>query len=374
MTIIKSGDLMKIRDIDIFSPFIIVFGIFLYLALALIAYCYQIRNLEFVSPTAIFYVFYGTFFFLVGVFTPKVFGKTSGILKAGFWASKLEKKLMDEKTLFFVVLIGIFLQGLNIYLLGGIPLFSGYLKSNACTHLWVISYLIFLPSINILIAKFNKKEYYFLFFVGLLLFAITGYRTTTLAIVLSVFITSYYTRKLKLMDFLIFTSIILILGISIGYVAVKSIEWQHWNLNPLELVFYRAGFTLGVLDKIIPIQGSTGGEVFYYTLTGFFKSVDPRVIVGNTALGYKSCITSTIFGPALLDFGYTALAIQMFLIGLILKMMHNVQKIKKGVYTALYAIILAHTLIWIETGPTDLIVWIFYIMAVISLLVGRIYR
>ena len=95
-----------------------------------------------------------------------------------------------------LVIIGILLQIVNLIYLGGIPLFSGYLKARAATRIWLLSYLIFLPSINILIAKYDNKKYYLLFLLGLLLFVATGYRTTAMAIVISVLITLYYTKDL----------------------------------------------------------------------------------------------------------------------------------------------------------------------------------
>ena len=48
-----------------------------------------------------------------------------------------------------IVSVGIILQIINIALLGGIPLFSATLKAKAATKIWLISYIIFLPSINV---------------------------------------------------------------------------------------------------------------------------------------------------------------------------------------------------------------------------------
>ena len=271
-----------------------------------------------------------------------------------------------------IVIFGLFLQALNLFNSGGIPLLSGYLKAKAVTKIWIISYLLFLPGINILLAKFNRSYYYILFLLGIALFALTGYRTTTIVIILSVFITLYYTRKfsknLKWVYFAIFVIGLVGIGLLVGYISAKSIEWQQWTLNPLELFFYRAGYTLTVFDKLIGMQGATNGTLAYYSLTGFFQSADPRAIVGEVVLGYKHSSTSTIFGPALLDFGTWALALQMFILGLVLKLMHLIQKTKKGIFTAFYAIILAQTLVWIETGPTDLVVWIFYLISIILVL------
>jgi uncharacterized membrane protein len=59
----------------------------------------------------------------------------------------------------------------------------------------------------------------------------------------------------------------------------------------------------------------------------------------------------------------------MFILGLILKIMHSTQKVVGGAITALYAIILAHTMIWVETGPTDSMVWFFFILGILALFI-----
>lgn len=368
---------MKVKNIDIFSPYIFVAVVLLYLGLAVGAYQYHLRNLDFVSAETFFVVFFGTLFFIIGVLAPKIIGKFNLLpnlsinsiskdkIKDKLQSSKLNY-LLTEKVVLAAVLIAIFLELLNMYLLGGIPLFSGHLKAKATTDLWRVSYLIFLPAINILIAKYHKRWYYLLVLVGLALFVATGYRTTTMAVLISVFITIYYTRGLKFKHFLIFAVIAAVIGIAVGYIAVMSIEWQQWTLNPIQLVFYRAGFTLMVLDKIVHMAGATHGALFYNT---FAPGGHPRYIVGEVALGYYKMITPTIFGPAMLDFGYIALAIQMFFLGLVLKLMHSASKLMDGTFTGLYAVILASTLIWIETGPTDFHGWFFYALAILSLVV-----
>ncbi|MEN6330018.1 MAG: oligosaccharide repeat unit polymerase family protein [Methanobacteriaceae archaeon] len=366
---------MRIRNIDLFSPYMVLVVIGLYVALALVGFEKHLRNLQFPDPATFGYIIYGSLFFLVGVILPWFIYRYSGHLKTFFhkpttadgdpaWYSRL-KFLVNERFLLGVVIFSLLLQGVNLYLLGGIPLLSGYLKFKATTDLWRIAYPLFLPALNLLIAKYPRKIYYLLFFIGLTLFGLSGYRTTTLAILISVFITTYYTRRLKTSHILGSIIFIAVIGIAVGYIAVKAIEWQQWTLNPFDLVFYRAAFTTMVLSKIVAMQGATGGDLFLQ----IFSSGHPRVTVGCTALGYNACITSTIFGPALLDFGALGLAIQMFLIGLALSMVHNVQKLKNGAYTAFYSIILAHTFIWIETGPTDITVWLFYALALFAVFI-----
>ncbi|HMK53784.1 MAG TPA: oligosaccharide repeat unit polymerase family protein [Methanobacteriaceae archaeon] len=366
---------MKIKNIDLFSPYIVVVIIGLYVALALVGFANHLRNLQYPDPATFFYIIYGILFFVLGVLAPWLIYRYTGRLKTFFekpkmegvdpaWYSKL-KILLDERILLGVVIFSLILQGINLYLLGGIPLFSGYLKFKATTDLWRIAYPLFLPALALLLAKYSKKWYYIFFLVGLVLFGMSGYRTTTIAIILVVFIVTYYKYRLKTTHILSFIAFITVVGIAVGYIAVKSIEWQHWSLNPLDLLFYRAAFTTMVLSKIVAMQGATGGNL----LMQIFSSGHPRVTVGATALGYNATITSTIFGPALLDFGAIGLAVQMFLMGLALKIVYNLQKLIKGAYVGLYAIILAHTLIWVETGPTDITVWLFYALALLGALV-----
>lgn len=373
----------ELKRVDLFSPYTLVIIIAIYVSLAAIAYQEHLKNLQWISITTFIYVFIGILFFIMGVFVPKIIYDHSVKLKSIFrdlkvtednseqWYNKC-RVLLDERVLLAAVLIALFLQGLNLYLLGGIPILSGYLKFKATTDLWRIAYPLFLPAITILLAKYPRKWYYVLFVIGLGVFAINGYRTTTMAILISAFITLYYTRKMKTTHVLISILIIALIGIAAGYIAVMSIQWQQWSLNPLQLVAYRAGFTMMVFDKIVHMAGFTGGDLFHQALT----TGHPRVTVGQVVLNYPvggntptTSITSTIFGPAVLDFGFYAMAVQMFIIGVVLKIIHATHQKVNGAVTALYAIVLTHTMIWVETGPTDSVVYLFYFLAILTVII-----
>lgn len=373
----------ELKRVDLFSPYTLVIIIAIYVSLAAIAYQEHLKNLQWISITTFIYVLIGTLFFIMGVFVPKIIHDHSVKLKSIFrdlkvtednseqWYNKC-RVLLDERVLLTAVLIALFLQGLNLYLLGGIPILSGYLKFKATTDLWRIAYPLFLPAITILLAKYPRKWYYVLFIIGLGVFAINGYRTTTMAILISAFITLYYTRKMKTTHVLISILIIALIGIAAGYIAVMSIQWQQWSLNPLQLIAYRAGFTMMVFDKILHMAGFTGGDLFHQALT----TGHPRVTVGQVVLNYPvggntptTSITSTIFGPAVLDFGFYAMAVQMFIIGVVLKIIHATHQKVNGAVTALYAIVLTHTMIWVETGPTDSVVYLFYFLAILTVII-----
>ena len=362
----------KNGNFDLFNPLIVVVMTILFLIIAMpMWYFYQ----ELPSPNIDLYLYIGLglLFFIFGVFLSNYILSKKFKINVDYDPRKVlnpEKLSLSnpyskkEMILVGLVLLGILLQIINIALLGGIPLFSATLKAKAATKIWLISYIIFLPSINVLLARYNRKSHYLLLLIGLVLFALTGYRTTPIAIMLSALITLYYTRDVDVKYIILAILAIAVVLLAVGFIAVQAISWQHWSLNPIELVSYRAAFTLNILSKAIENQFATMGNLFYATLTGFFTHSDARVLVGQATLGQVHSITSTIFGPALLDFGIVGMLIQMFLLGIILKTLHSIQNYKKEVFTAFYGILLAQTIIWIETGPTDVVVWLFYLIGI----------
>ncbi len=273
----------------------------------------------------------------------------------------IEYNILSRKHLLILSLFALVLQSLNMLLLGGIPLFDSVLKSQATTNLWRIAYPLFLIAVNILIAKYYDRRYLLIVLLGGLMFALNGYRTSVIGILASVFINLYYHEKISKKVSLGFIALIIFCLLITGYIASKSIANQNWTLNPVELIFFRAAFTLEVLEKIIPLNSTTQGHI----LSMIFSSGSPRTFIGNYVMHYEVCLTSTIFGPVLLDFGYTGLAVQMLFMGGFLSLLN---KFKNGAGIGLYSIILTHTLIWIETGPTDIMIWFLYLLGLIYII------
>ena len=274
-----------------------------------------------------------------------------------------ELDFLSERLLVILVLIALVLQTLNLVLIGGIPLFNSVLKSNATTNIWRIAYPLFLIMINILLAKYYDRKYLLLVGLGALIFGLNGYRTSVLGILGSSFITLYYLNKISRKAGILFVAIIAVGIMAVGYIASQSIATQNWTLNPLELVFYRAAFTLEVFEKIIPLAASTHGHI----LSMIFSSGSPRTFIGEYVLHYTVCLTSTLFGPVYLDFGLIGLIIQMLFMGAFLELIF---KLKKDVGVGIYSIILTHTIIWIETGPTDIMIWFLYFLGFILIMIN----
>lgn len=357
---------------DLFHPLIIVVMVILFVLIAMPMW-YFYAKLPAPNMDLYLYIGLGLLFFILGIYASNYLMKNFKSIPSqnSIDTHKLsitEKYSKNELIVVGFVLAGILLQIINIILLGGIPLFSATLKAQAATKIWLLSYIIFLPFINVLLAKYNRKSHYLLLIIGLGLFALTGYRTTPIAIMISSLITLNYTRDIDFKYILLAIISIVIVLLTVGFIAVQAISWQNWTLNPIELISYRAAFTLNILSHAIQNQFATMGSLFYSTLTGFFTHTDPRVLVGQATIGRDHSITSTIFGPALLDFGIVGMIVQMFLLGLILKTLHTLQNHKKSICTAFYGILLAQTIIWIETGPTDVVVWLFYFISIIIII------
>ena len=340
------------NKIDFFSPLIVVVGILVFLGLGYVGSF----NYRFDDPLDLEVI-------LTVIFSCIVF--SCGYLAVRHKININETKslnLLSEKLLIGLVILALVLQSLNIVLLGGIPLFNSTLKANATTNIWRIAYPLFLIAVNFLIAKYYDRKYLVLILLGALVFGLNGYRTSVLGILGSSFITLYYLDKISKKVGIGFIVLIVIGGLAVGYITSQSIAGQHWTLNPLELVFYRFAFTLEVLEKIIPLAGTCHGHI----LGMIFSSGSPRTFVGEYVLKYTVCATSTLFGPVMLDFGYAGLTVQMLFMGIFLGMIH---KLKKGVGIGIYAIILTHTLIWIETGPTDIMIWFLYFIGLVYLII-----
>lgn len=338
------------KKYDYFNPLIVVVAILAFLAMGYIG-SFNYRFEDPLDLEVIVTIVFACIVFAAGYLAVKH--------KANIETAKTD--YLSERLLLTLTIIALILQSLNLVLLGGIPLFNSTLKANATTNIWRIAYPLFLITINFLLAKYYNRKYLILIIIGALIFGLNGYRTSVLGILGSSFITLYYLNKISRKFGILFIAIIVIGLMAVGYIASQSISSQHWTLNPLELVFYRAAFTLEVFERILPLAGTTNGKI----LAMIFSSGSPRTFIGEYVLHYNVCLTSTLFGPVMLDFGYVGLTIQMLFMGAFLGLIY---KIRDGAGIGIYAFILTHTIIWIETGPTDMMIWFLYLIGLVYIL------
>lgn len=339
---------MDFKKIDFFNPLILIVAIITFLTMGYIG-SFNYRFDDPLDFEVIALILFSCLIFVIGAIIVKYKINVEDTEEISFFS---------EKLLITLVVIALILQTLNIILLGGIPLFDSVLKSNATTNIWRVAYPLFLITVNLLLAKYYDRKYLLLVVLGAFIFGLSGYRTSVLGILGSTFITLYYLEKISRKLGIVFIAVMVIGIMVVGYIASQSIANQHWTLNPLELIFYRAAFTLELFEKIIPLGATTKGHI----LSMIFSSGSPRTFVGEYVMHYSFCATSTLFGPVYLDFGLIGLTIQMLFMGIFLELIY---KLKKGIGVGIYSIILTHTLIWIETGPTDIMIWFLYFIGLI---------
>ena len=158
---------------DLFHPLIIVAMAILFLLIASPMW-YFYGRLPAPNLDLYLYIGLGLLFFILGIFAVDYIASNDLISSDNSFPDKIPnpKRLSrsdtyskDELIIVGFVSFGILLQIINIVSLGGIPLFSAALKAKAATKIWLLSYIVFLPSINILLAKYNRKSHYVLLLI-----------------------------------------------------------------------------------------------------------------------------------------------------------------------------------------------------------------
>ena len=125
---------MNIKKIDFFNPLILVFAILIFLVMGYIG-SFNYRFDDPLDLEVILTIIFACIVFIIGLVAVKYKITVKDTKDVAF---------LSEKLLLILVIISLILQGLNLVLLGGIPLFDSVLKSNATTNIWRIAYPLFL--------------------------------------------------------------------------------------------------------------------------------------------------------------------------------------------------------------------------------------
>lgn len=227
---------------------------------------------------------------------------------------------------------------LNFFYIGGIPFFNPLLKGYTQNLIWGIGFIFsLLGSIFCLKLWKNKSQMilsYFLSVMVIILLALSAYRSQFLVFVFAIFFVFDRKPYLKLLFLTLFS-----LAVFLSLTKLTS----DLDLSMVEILFYRLGFSLSVLENIIDlgIFGVTHGKLW------FLK--EPRVLLGEMALGYSHNTTATILGTLWLDGGLIESILFMTVIGFLCRMLYELRE--SDLLSPLYAISISQVLVWIEIGP-----------------------
>lgn len=194
-------------------------------------------------------------------------------------------------------------------------------------------------------------------FIGVL----AGFKSDAVSILVSATIAGLITKRIALKETLGGgLLVILILTLLSNYIAEDA--YGGWKIPPYLYPFYRAGFTMGVFSRIVELSMPAG-----YLRGRALLDVAQRM-ASTEVLDYREphIITSTLFGPGMLDFGLLGVVLTALFLGLYLGLMYN------SAYTrlqlALYAMALTHVFILVEVGVQ--LTSIIYLLSLLYLFVS----
>jgi hypothetical protein len=261
---------LKFKD-ELFSPYIFLIGFIIFFIIGLIGRFYFTEYYSIgISLYTVIYIFLISVFFVIGskfnpnikenilvgaiiflvlLFSFKRFSYFSIILAIlALFIIFMIKKNIFSRYYKEIYATGIGFCILNVIIIGKLPLIVPELREMFLTPLFVLGYSFVLISNNFGLLK--EKYPFNLFFpvISLLLFALYGFRTYIILLLLSSIVTLYLTGN-KQKTAVYFGLIGLVLTIVLGYITVLLLP-QNWKLNPFELLWYRFTFTFDVFDKI----------------------------------------------------------------------------------------------------------------------------
>lgn len=294
--------------------------------------------------SVIFYTFVVQGVFHPGLPVSVLFAGLAGLLTYYLLSKwKTSNKSLDRIPYYFLF-SGIAFILLTIYDVGAIPLFEGAVRYALLDNVyWGLGYVLYFIGYMLLLPQIKTgKSLFALIFVSSLLFILMAFRTELLVILIAGIASGYYRQKLSLKSVLAGFASALALIIILGYIFMPL-------LSPVEILLYRAGTTYVVFDEIAQESGLGGIEHGALSFKG-----DPRFYVGKMLLGLHRNITSTLLGPPVIDFGLAGAAVFMFLLAFILQLSRKSIASKSLVLQPFYPILLAYSVVWIETGLDQL--------------------
>lgn len=251
-----------------------------------------------------------------------------------------------KKKIFVDILfsIGIIAFLLIVLIYGAIPLF------NYEVRMTINSEPLRLISMGALIYAGIENKVYFI--IAFMILVLLGYKAGVLMLFIAYIIYRYRNILFKYMVLLAF-ALLIFLGI-MGKIILLSSN-QNWDLNPIELLCYRAYFDLYVLSKIVESNILTLGKI---TLTP-----NGEHFIGELLFKYPHNITTTLFGTIYLDFGIFGGLFAM-LLGVISKYIYEGDKKLYAIYASL---LLAYCEIGINYGFLVVLSLLLYINAKLGL-------
>ncbi|MEE9594747.1 MAG: hypothetical protein V3V92_05040 [Candidatus Hydrothermarchaeales archaeon] len=343
------------------------------------------------------FIFPLTFFAFVGIGTYRISPlalASIGIGIVSFLAGATVAKRLEFKEIcldgisrrlaIFLLSFGVFFLFLDLLYVDAIPLFKPLARRYLNVTYTMMASLTVPGSIIAIslignqmrdgsITKNNARSYAVLITIAVaLLMSLLGYRTQMLVALLGCTIAMYYTRIVGVTE-IVLTFSLSLLGISsFGYLRALQ---QGSFVGFLEVIGKRVALTLSVYDWLVNrfwYFGINRGSVAIATFSSFLplpgSQLGPRTIVARMFGVRGVSMTSTLFGTVVLDFGIPGIIMFALALGLLLGAAHRaMMQTKSTLATAIFALLMAYSLVGIETGLVDFNVAVFFAIGIIIL-------
>jgi len=329
-----------------------------------------------VSNLALFSILFGLLFFLAG-------GHASGRME--FRDRHTPGQV--EKTAVLLISLGTLCLGADLLRAGNIPLFHPEVRRNLSV-LYTMGASLLVPG-GVLAISFvgaglrdgklgtgeARAHSLTIAVVTTVLISLLGYRTQTIVSLLGCAFAMHAYGIIGLLE-VVAAFFAALLGISwIGYMRAGV---QGASAALFGVAGKRLGLTLSVYDLLLhsfwPL-GANRGYTFLATFSSFLSFVPgprlgPRTIVARV-LGIERnvSITSTLLGTVVLDFGLPGIALFMLALGFLLGASYRAaRQTCSPLSVAVYSLLLAYSLVGIETGLVDFNVVLFFVAGFIIIM------
>ncbi|MBU7018562.1 MAG: hypothetical protein HXS44_13710 [Theionarchaea archaeon] len=330
------------------------------------------------------------FVFLTGKHTRDVFLivflASLFVLSGGFWgialpytflsliflATTVKSSLFDENLnvlAFTFLVVGLLFWVYDVLLFGGFPLLTPEARGSLDVTFTMLSHLLPIGCVMTIIVVKNRTASIILVGISLVLMALLGYRTQVVLVMLASCFAAFFVNVVTGTE----AAFILAGTGCVGLIltSLRDIFLQA-KIGIVEAIQIRVSMTLDIYDIMAEfggVFGYTKGQVYVAAFPYFARlmpgvAYSPRWYIAEM-VGMDVSATSTILGPLAVDFGLVGVVVGMAFLGYLLGRLYE-RKTPLGV--ALYCVVLAYSLIGIETGIVDLEVLIIFFLSFLYVL------
>ncbi len=292
-----------------------------------------------------------------------------------FLATTVKGSIFDKNLnllAFTFVVVGVLFWVLDVLLFGGVPLFSPEARGSLDTAFTMLSHLLPIGCVMIVVVTKNRTASLLKVLISVVLMALLGYRTQVVLVMLAACFAGFLMKVITGTE-----AALALTGTGVTGVVLTSVRdiILQTQIGIVEAVQTRVSVTLDIYDMMANLGGILGytkGQVYVAAVPYLARlmpgyAYSPRWYIAEMA-GMDVSATSTILGPLAVDFGLVGTFLGMVFLGYLLARLYW-RRSPLGV--SLYCIVLAYSLIGIETGIVDLEVILIFFLAFLYVLTSE---